>query len=50
MRQWAAKRERPGERTREKGGRGGGEKGGRAASQVTEQLFMELLGGVFPLH
>lgn len=50
MRQWAAKRERPGERTREKGGGGKKEKGGRAASQVTEQLFMELLGGVFPLH
>lgn len=35
---------------REGGEGGGGEKGGRAASQVTEQLFMELLGGVFPLH
>lgn len=36
-------------RERREGG-GKKEKGGRAASQVTEQLFMELLGGVFPLH
>lgn len=45
-------KEREARRVHEREGRGGEkkEKGGRAASQVTEQLFMELLGGVFPLH
>lgn len=43
-------KEREARRAHEREGRGGKEKGGRAASQVTEQLFMELLGGVFPLH
>lgn len=43
-------KEREARRAHEREGRGGKKRKASAASQVTEQLFMELLGEVFPLH